>query len=108
MRFILAVDGKLTPSVWPIVRAPPGVPVGALVARRDVELSFQQLSDLMRLPGIHVTGPMPADVQIVTVFSAGIRMASRRKDAAMAFFSFLALSQCDQVKLSQGIKPAFR
>ncbi|WP_347237563.1 substrate-binding domain-containing protein [Paraburkholderia sp. BL17N1] len=87
---------------------PPGVPVGALVARRDIELGFQQLSELMHLPCIHVTGPMPADVKFVTVFSAGIRMASRRKDAAKAFFSFLALSPCNQAKLSQGIKAAFR
>lgn len=90
------------------MRAPPSVPVGALVARRDVELGFQQISELMHLPGIEVTGPMPADVQIVTVFSAGMHMASWRKDAATAFFSLQVLSQCDQAKLSQGIKAAFR
>ncbi|WP_168789310.1 substrate-binding domain-containing protein [Paraburkholderia aromaticivorans] len=91
-----------------IVQAPPGVPVGALVARRDVELGFQQLSELMHLPGIDVIGPMPAEVQIVTVFSAGICMASGQKDVAKAFLSFLASSQCDQAKLSQGMEPAIR
>jgi molybdate transport system substrate-binding protein len=91
-----------------IVQAPPGVPVGALVARRDVELGFQQLSELMHLLGIDVIGPMPADVQIVTVFSAGICVASAQKDAAKAFLSFLASSQCDQAKLNQGMEPALR
>ncbi|MFB9124054.1 ABC transporter substrate-binding protein [Paraburkholderia dipogonis] len=89
-----------------IVQAPPGVPVGALVARKDVELGFQQLSELMHLPGIDVIGPMPAEVQIVTVFSAGICVASGQKDAAKAFLSFLASSQCDRAKLNQGMEPA--
>lgn len=91
-----------------IVQAPPGVPVGALVARKDVELGFQQLSELMHLPGINVIGPLPAEVQIVTVFSAGIGMASGQKDVAKAFLSFLASSQCDQAKLGQGMEPASR
>ncbi|MFM0345751.1 substrate-binding domain-containing protein [Paraburkholderia sp. RL17-347-BIC-D] len=89
-----------------IVQAPPGVPVGALVARGDVELGFQQLSELMHLPGIDVIGPMPAEAQIVTVFSAGICTASAKKHVAKAFLSFLASSQCDQAKLSQGMEPA--
>jgi molybdate transport system substrate-binding protein len=89
-----------------VVQAPPGVPVGALVARRDVELGFQQLSELMRSPGIDVIGPMPAEAQIVTVFSAGICTASGKKDVAKALLSFLASSRCDKAKLSQGMEPA--
>ncbi|MFM0624987.1 substrate-binding domain-containing protein [Paraburkholderia xenovorans] len=89
-----------------VVQAPPGVPVGALVARGEVELGFQQLSELMHLPGIDVIGPMPAEAQIVTVFSAGICTASVKKDVAKAFLSFLASSQCDRAKLSQGMEPA--
>ncbi|WNC94249.1 substrate-binding domain-containing protein [Paraburkholderia sp. FT54] len=89
-----------------IVQAPPGVPVGALIARGDVELGFQQLSELMHLPGIDVVGPVPAEVQIVTVFSAGICQASGKKEVAMAFLSFLASSQCDAAKLGQGMEPA--
>lgn len=89
-----------------IVQAPPGVPVGALVARGEVELGFQQLSELMHLPGIEVIGPMPAEAQIVTVFSAGVCTASGKQDVAKALLSFLASSQCDSAKLSQGMEPA--
>lgn len=89
-----------------IVQAPPGVPVGALVARGEVELGFQQLSELMHLPGIEVIGPMPAEAQIVTVFSAGVCTASGTQDVAKALLSFLASSQCDSAKLSQGMEPA--
>ncbi|MFM0168241.1 substrate-binding domain-containing protein [Paraburkholderia sediminicola] len=88
-----------------VVQAPPGVPVGALVARGDVELGFQQLSELMHLPGIDVIGRMPAEVQIVTVFSAGICTASGKQDVAKAFLSFLASSQCDKARLNQGMEP---
>ena len=59
-----------------IVQAPPGVPVGTLVARGDVELGFQQLSELMHLPGIDVIGLLPPEIQVVTVFSAAVCTAS--------------------------------
>jgi molybdate transport system substrate-binding protein len=65
-----------------LVQAPAGVPVGALVARGDVELGFQQSSELMNLAGVAVIGPLPEPVQIVTTFSgAACRASSRAEDA---------------------------
>jgi molybdate transport system substrate-binding protein len=89
-----------------IVQAPPGVPVGALIARGEVELGFQQLSELMHMPGIDVIGPLPDEIQIVTVFSAGICTASGRRDAIRALLSFLASSQADGAKRRNGMEPA--
>src|SRR5437773_2013801 len=68
-----------------IVQAPPGVPVGTLVAQGDVELGFQQLSELMPLPGIDIIGRLPREIEAVTVFSAAVCTASYRRSAAGAF-----------------------
>ncbi|RKF35909.1 molybdenum ABC transporter substrate-binding protein [Paraburkholderia fungorum] len=89
-----------------IVQAPPGVPVGTLVARGDVELGFQQLSELMHLPGIDVIGPLPPEVQIITTFSAAICTASRQRDAPRALLSFLASPAAASAKLRHGMEPA--
>jgi molybdate transport system substrate-binding protein len=89
-----------------VVQAPPGVPVGTLVARGEVELGFQQLSELMHLPGIDVIGSLPHEVQIVTVFAAAICTASRQRDAAKTVLSFLASSETRFAKLRHGMEPA--
>ena len=67
-----------------IVQAPPGVPVGRLVARGEVELGFQQLSELIHLEGITLLGPLPAEIQITTTFSAAISLASAHRAYASA------------------------
>lgn len=89
-----------------IVQAPPGVPVGTLVARGDVELGFQQLSELMHLPGIDVIGSLPPEIQVVTVFSAAVCSASDCPAAAKAFLSFVASSEADVTKRRHGMEPA--
>ncbi|XUW87040.1 molybdate ABC transporter substrate-binding protein [Burkholderia sp. M6-3] len=88
-----------------IVQAPPGVPVGTLVARGEVELGFQQLSELMPLAGIDVIGSLPPEIQVITVFSAAICAASRRHEAAEELISFLASPWADSVKLRHGMEP---
>ena len=89
-----------------IVLAPPGVPVGTLVARGDVELGFQQLSELLHLPGIDVIGPLPPEIQLLTLFSAAVCTASNRGEAAHALLAFLASPEADAVKRRHGMEPA--
>lgn len=91
-----------------LVEAPPGVPVGSLVADGKVALGFQQLSELMNLPGIDVVGPLPADVQITTTFSAGIAATAAQPDAARRFIDFLASAGSDELKRRHGLTPAGR
>ena len=89
-----------------IVQAPAGVPVGSMVADGRVELGFQQFSELLGLPGIAVLGPLPPEVQIVTVFSAGLSATCQRPDAARALLAFLASPQTAPVKQRQGMEAA--
>lgn len=89
-----------------IVQAPPGVPVGALVARGEVELGFQQLSELMHLEGIDVIGPMPQAIQIVTTFSAGLCAGSPEGDAVRRMLDFMASPEAAEAKRRHGMEPA--
>ena len=89
-----------------IVEAPPGVPVGSLVARGEVELGFQQLSELMPLDGIDVIGPLPPDVQITTTFSAGLATAATQSAAARRFVTFLAADESAALKRRHGLEPS--
>lgn len=89
-----------------LVQAPPGVPVGSLVARGDVALGFQQLAELMNLPGITVLGPLPPAIQIITVFSAGLSVTSAQADAVTAFLAWAVSPATADIKLRNGMERA--
>jgi molybdate transport system substrate-binding protein len=89
-----------------IVVPPPGVPVGKLVAEGRAALGFQQLSELMNLPGISVLGPLPPAIQTLTVFSGGLCKASSDTEAAHALLQFLASPAAAAVKQQYGMEPA--
>jgi len=89
-----------------LVQAPPGVPVGALVARGEVALGFQQLSELIHLEGITVVGTMPPAVQIKTIFSGALCTAATQPDAVRAMLAFMASPDADAAKRRNGMEPA--
>jgi len=91
------------------VVAPPGVPVGSLVASGQVELGFQQLSELIALPGIDVLGTLPSEVAYTTRFSSGIPTAIEKNpirwSEVKSFVEFLNSSGLQQIKIDQGMSP---
>lgn len=89
-----------------MVQAPPGVPVGSLVAKGEVALGFQQLSELLHVQGIQIVGPLPPAIQITTTFSAGIGVHSQQVDAARALLAYLASPAAADAKQKQGMTPA--
>jgi molybdate transport system substrate-binding protein len=86
--------------------APAGVPVATLIANGDADLGFQQLSELIGQPGIEVVGPLPPEIQAVTVFSAGITINSRDPEGARAFVAYLASAGTGDTKRRHGMEPA--
>lgn len=89
-----------------LVQAPAGVPVGALLARDEVELGFQQLSELKELPDVDLAGPMPPGAEIVTTFAGGLCTASTQPAAARALLNFMRSPAAAEAKLRNGMDPA--
>ncbi|MET0281270.1 MAG: substrate-binding domain-containing protein [Steroidobacteraceae bacterium] len=89
-----------------IVVPPPGVPVGSLVADGRAALGFQQLSELMNLPGIRVLGPLPQAIQTLTVFSAAACAGSGAVARARQLLDYLASPQVAAIKQQFGMQPA--
>lgn len=88
------------------VQAPPGVPVGTLVADGRAALGFQQFSELMSLPGITVLGPLPPAVQTTTVFAGAVCATSPRADAVRALLAFCAAPAAAAAKQRHGMEAA--
>jgi molybdate transport system substrate-binding protein len=102
---LLAVWGIEAAMAERFVLAPPGVPVGQLVANGVVELGFQQLSELMNLPGIDVLGTMPRDCAIVTTFSAALCGGAAHPGHARDLLQVLRSSTTDELKRRHGMEP---
>jgi molybdate transport system substrate-binding protein len=79
--------------------------VGTVVARGDAEIGFQQVSELLPIPGIDYVGPLPAAVQRVTTFSAGVAVKSKAPDAAKALIDFLMSPAAAPAIAKTGLEP---
>jgi molybdate transport system substrate-binding protein len=83
----------------------PAEPVGLVVARGEAEIGFQQISELKPIAGIELVGPIPDEVQKITLFSAGIVTGSKEPDAAKALITFLASPAAAPVVSASGLEP---
>jgi molybdate transport system substrate-binding protein len=83
----------------------PATPVAEIVARGDAELGFQQISELKPVAGIDIVGPLPDELQKVTVFSAGIASVSKEPEAGKALIRFLASAAAKDTIIKSGLEP---
>jgi molybdate transport system substrate-binding protein len=83
----------------------PATPVGEIVAKGEAELGFQQISELKPVAGIDIVGPLPANLQKITVFSAGIASASKEPEAAKALIKFLSSPVANAEIIKSGMEP---
>jgi molybdate transport system substrate-binding protein len=97
----LGLERELAPKSRQILTEP----VGEVVARGEVDLGFQQLSELKPIAGITIVGPIPDELQKITVFAAGVVVASRRKEAARQLIRFLASPEACPVIVASALEP---
>ena len=83
----------------------PADPVAGVVANGDAEVGFQQISELIPVPGVDLVGPLPAEVQLITVFSAGVPTDAPEPAAARALIAFLASPQAADAITRSGMEP---
>jgi molybdate transport system substrate-binding protein len=88
------------------VRGPPsGEPVAAVVARGEAEIGFQQVSELIHVPGISFVGTIPAELQPAFSFAGALTDKARQSEAATALIRFLASAEARPVILKAGLVP---
>jgi len=82
-----------------------GERVGAVIARGGVEIGFQQMSELLPVPGIDHITPLPAELQRVTIFSAGVGASSSNKAVAQTVIRLLASGEAAAAIRKSGLEP---
>lgn len=83
----------------------PAEPVASVVARGDAELGFQQISELLPIAGADLVGPLPPEVQKITVFSAGLTANASQPEAGKALIAFLASAESAAALKRAGLDP---
>ena len=88
------------------VRGPPsGEPVAAVVARGEADIGFQQVAELLHVPGVEFVGTVPAEIQPPTLYVGAVPKNSEQKDAAMSLLRFLSSPDAAGVMTQAGLKP---
>lgn len=98
----LGVTEQVKPK---LKQTPSGVFVGDLIAKREVEIGFQQVSEIATFPGVDFVAPLPAEVQQTTVFSSATIAGAKQADAARALVKFLKTPQAAAAFKKRGMEP---
>ena len=80
--------------------------IGELVVRGEAELAIQQIPELMAVRGLELVGPLPQELQSISIVAAGIFAGTSRGDAARALLDFLATPAAMRVFRAKGLEPA--
>jgi molybdate transport system substrate-binding protein len=87
-------------------QSPPGVLVGELLARGELDLAFQQVPELLQVTGIDLVGTLPPEIQLMTVFSGGIHAAAKQPEGGKALLDFLTSPAAARVVRKTGMELA--
>jgi molybdate transport system substrate-binding protein len=86
-------------------QTPTGVFIGSIIASGEAEIGFQQVSELSHFAGVDYVGPLPADVQYITVFASGIATGAKAADAAKALVKFITAPAAAPAFKKRGMEP---
>jgi len=98
----MGISAQIKPK---LKQTQPGVLIGTIIASGEAEIGFQQVSELIHVPGIDFIGPLSADVQKITVFSSGIHASAKEPDAAKALVKFITAPAAVPVIKKHGMEP---
>lgn len=101
----LGVADQIAPKSRKVRGPPSGEPVAQVVARGEAEIGFQQVSELIHVPGIGFVGPLPAEVQPMIFFAGALTSTAGQPEAAVALIRFLASSEAAPVISKAGLIP---
>jgi molybdate transport system substrate-binding protein len=98
----LGVTDQVKPK---LKQTPTGVFVGSIVASGEVEIGIQQVSEMSHFAGVDYVGPLPAEIQKMTIFSSGIAAKGQQPDAAKALVKFLTAPNAAEAFKKRGMEP---
>lgn len=87
-------------------QTPTGVFVGSIVASGEVEIGFQQVSEMANFPGVDYVGPLPPEIQQYTMFSSGIIAGAKEADAAKQLVKFITAPSAAPAYKKRGLEPS--
>ena len=97
----LGIEAQVAPKGHTIS----ATPVAEIVARGEAEIGFQQIAELKPVHGVDQLGPIPAELQKVTIFSAGVVAGARQAEAGKAFIAYLASPRSAPAIAETGLEP---
>jgi molybdate transport system substrate-binding protein len=101
----LGVADQIASKIRKIRGPPSGEPVAAVVARGEAEIGFQQVSEIIHVPGITLVGPIPSDVQPMIFYAGALTSAAQQPDAGRALIRFLTSPDAAPVITQAGLIP---
>jgi molybdate transport system substrate-binding protein len=101
----LGVAEQIAPKSRKVRGPPSGEPVAAVVARGESEIGFQQVSELIHVPGITYVGTIPAELQPGFTFAGSVTAKAQKPDAAAALLEFLSSADAAPVLVKAGLAP---
>ena len=102
--YLLGLFERLGIAKEKITQTAPGVAAAGLVAKGEVEIGFQQLSEILPVAGVDYAGALPPEVQHYTVFSGGLHAEAKDPEAAKALMRFLASPEASRTVTEKGME----